>query len=88
MTRFIIKSIIVILLAVSPLFSCIKKKQEIDKPIYIAEKWENPEWENPEIFQINREKPTASFYKYESSETALKNESWQNSPYYKSGYKS
>ncbi len=49
-----------------------------------AEKWENPEWENPEIFQINREAPTASFYRYQDAETALRNDSWQNSPLYQS----
>ena len=47
-----------------------------------APKWENPEWENPEIFQINREAPTASFYRYASAESALENESWENSPFY------
>lgn len=47
-------------------------------------KWDNPEWENPEIFQINREAPTASFYRYQNEENALKNDSWQNSPYYQS----
>ena len=30
--------------------------------------WENPEWENPEIFEINREKPRATFYSYKSSQ--------------------
>lgn len=35
---------------------------KVEKPIYIAEKWENPEWENPEIFEINREYPTATFF--------------------------
>lgn len=59
-------------------------KQRIDSPVYIAEKWENPEWENPEIFQINREAPVASFYKYPSEREALKNESWENSPMYQS----
>ncbi|MDO5968720.1 glycoside hydrolase family 2 TIM barrel-domain containing protein [Flavivirga aquimarina] len=54
------------------------------KPIYFAEKWENPEWENPEIFQINREEPTASFYKYSTVDDALKNESWNNSTLYHS----
>ena len=49
-----------------------------------APKWENPEWENPEIFQINREAPTASFYRYADAQTALQNESWENSPFYKS----
>ncbi len=58
--------------------------QVIDKPIYSATKWENPEWENPSIFQINREKPTASFYRYENSTKAMQNESWTNSPFYKS----
>jgi beta-galactosidase len=58
--------------------------QVVEKPTYTAPKWENPEWENPEIFQINREKPTASFYRYENATTALANESWNNSPFYKS----
>ncbi|MGS0525579.1 sugar-binding domain-containing protein [Zobellia nedashkovskayae] len=49
-----------------------------------APKWENPEWENPEIFQINREAPTASFYRYETAQNALKNDSWENSPFYQS----
>jgi len=47
-------------------------------------KWENAEWENPEIFQINREAPTASFYRYESVKKALENESWENSAFYQS----
>ncbi|MGB5783491.1 MAG: sugar-binding domain-containing protein, partial [Eudoraea sp.] len=47
-------------------------------------KWENAEWENPEIFQINREAPTASFYRYETVKNALENESWENSPLYQS----
>ena len=46
--------------------------------------WEHPEWENPEIFQINREAATTSFYRYATEENALTNESWENSPYYKS----
>ena len=49
-----------------------------------APKWENPEWENPEIFHIGREEPTASFYRYEDEKTALENESWENSTFYKS----
>jgi beta-galactosidase len=54
------------------------------KPTYLADKWENPEWENPEIFQINREKPTASFYRYSKAAEALKNDSWKNSSMYSS----
>ena len=65
-------------------FSCDREEKNIEKPIYIAGDWENPEWENPEIFQINREAPTASFYRYTSKEKALKNNSWQNSSSYKS----
>ena len=68
--------------AVFSLFSCAKKP--VEKPIYTAEKWENPEWENPEIFQINREHPRASFYKYADEASALKNESWEKSPFYQS----
>ncbi|WP_139956505.1 glycoside hydrolase family 2 TIM barrel-domain containing protein [Flavicella sediminum] len=55
-----------------------------EKPIYKAEKWENPEWENPAIFQMNREAPTATFYKYPNAKGALKNESWKNSSRYAS----
>ncbi len=58
--------------------------QKSEKPTYSNPKWENPEWENPEIFQINREKPTASFYRYDNASSALQNESWNNSPFYKS----
>ncbi|APD06357.1 beta-galactosidase [Flavobacteriaceae bacterium UJ101] len=42
------------------------------------------EWENPEIFQINRENPHATFYQYDSEEKALSNKDWKNSPFYKS----
>jgi beta-galactosidase len=73
---------IILLLLVVSIISCQEKM--IEKPIYTAEKWENPEWENPNIFEINREKPTASFYKYTDEKTALENESWQNSSLYKS----
>ena len=76
-----ISHITLLLFAVS-LISCQEKMTE--KPIYTAEKWENPEWENPEVFQINREEPTATFYSYPNSDEALKNESWESSPYYKS----
>ncbi|MBK8515723.1 MAG: DUF4981 domain-containing protein [Saprospiraceae bacterium] len=64
------------------IISC--KIKESIRPSYSAGKWINPEWENPEIFQINREAPTASFYRYTDSETAIKNDSWQNSLLYKS----
>lgn len=57
---------------------------EHERPVYSADKWMNPEWEDPEIFQINREAPTASFYRYRSEENALKNESWENSTFYQS----
>lgn len=74
------KQILITICVALFLISCDKK---IEKPIYHAEKWENPEWENPEIFQINREAPTASFYKYNNIETAVVNDSWENSPFYK-----
>ncbi len=73
---------LVILFLVLHIFSI--KAQKVEKPTYTAPKWENPEWENPEIFQINREKPTASFYRYDSASSSLQNESWNNSPFYKS----
>lgn len=58
------------------------EEKEIAKPVYSAGPWENPEWEDPEIFQINREYPTASFYRYPGAQSALENDGWQNSPYY------
>ena len=70
------------LLIVISVFSC--KEQIVERPVYMAEKWENPEWENPEVFQINREQPTASFYRYTDGRSALKNQSWENSPLYES----
>ena len=73
---------LIILLTVIIISSC--KEKMAEKPLYSAEKWENPEWENPEIFQINREDPTASFYKYSDADSALKNDSWENSTLYKS----
>ena len=76
-----VKSLITIMVVIT-LFSC--KDEMIEKPMYIAETWENPEWENPEIFQINREQPTASFYKYIDETDALQNDDWQNSSLYKS----
>ena len=71
-----------IFLALTTLIS--GKAQVVEKPTYTAPKWENPEWENPEIFQINREKSTASFYRYDNESAALNNDSWNNSPFYKS----
>ena len=73
---------ILFLLALVSIFAC--KEDIVERPIYIAEKWENPEWENPEVFQINREKPTASFYKYLDEASAIKNDSWDNSKLYQS----
>ena len=52
------------------------------RPIYNADTWENPEWENPEIYQINREEPTATFYNYPNIEAALLAQDWRDSPYY------
>ena len=76
----IYKIYILLFLSACPLTNA----QTLEKPIYTNTKWENPEWENPTIFQINREKPTATFYRYSDAITALKNESWNNSPFYKS----
>ena len=42
------------------------------------------EWQNPEIFQINREYPHADFYRYPSEQEALTNQNYQNSPFYQS----
>ncbi|WP_051605673.1 glycoside hydrolase family 2 TIM barrel-domain containing protein [Polaribacter sp. Hel_I_88] len=64
--------------------ACSNKGEKAPRPIYTAEKWENPEWENPEIFQINREEPRATFYNYSSQEEALANKGWETSASYKS----
>lgn len=77
-----LKKVWVFFLVVISLYSC--KEKMITKPIYTAVNWENPEWENPEIFQFNREYPTATFYRYNDTQSALKNASWNNSPLYKS----
>lgn len=42
-----------------------------------------PHWENPEVFQINREYPVANFTTFDSEESARKNQR-SRSPYYQS----
>nr|WP_299074469.1 glycoside hydrolase family 2 TIM barrel-domain containing protein [uncultured Allomuricauda sp.] len=64
------------------LFISCNDQESAQRPIYIAEKWESPEWENPEVFQINREKPRATFYRYTTHEKAMANGSWENSSRY------
>ncbi|BAX78827.1 glycoside hydrolase family 2 TIM barrel-domain containing protein [Labilibaculum antarcticum] len=73
---------LIILITIVSFISC--NSQVETKPIYVADKWENPEWENPEIFQINREEPTATFYRYADERSALEHVSWKNSPLYQS----
>jgi beta-galactosidase len=72
------------ILSFAVFFFLISCNTKVERPVYTAEKWGNPEWENPEVFQINREEPTASFYRYEDEGNALKNDSWENSPLYQS----
>jgi len=43
-----------------------------------------PEWENPEIFQINREEPRASFIHFPDEKQAKMGDTWENSSLYKS----
>ena len=43
---------LIILLAVLTLLSC--KEEVIERPIYVAENWENPEWENPDGIGVCR----------------------------------
>ena len=69
-------------LIVSKLFSQNKTLKTFNYPEGL--KWENPEWENPGIFDINKEKPRAHFYIYKTSKDAVISESWEKSPYYKS----
>lgn len=79
----LLKVLVVMISLSTVMISCVSEKTT-EKPIYTAERWENPEWENPEIFEIGREDPTASFYRYPNAEDALKNNSWKNSPNYQS----
>ena len=64
-----------IIITVGVLFSCnqIFSQKKINSSYTDDIIWENPEWENPEIFQINREKPKATFYSYKSSQKAIEN---------------
>lgn len=59
------------------------KEVIIPKPIYTAEKWENPVWEDPEIFQINREPPRATFYNFNNTNDVISNTDWKTSSNYK-----
>ena len=77
-----IKKVSILLLSVFIFGACSEKQSE--KPVYTASDWENPEWEDPEIFQINREEPTASFYRYPTASEAMQNEDWKNSSLFKS----
>ena len=72
------------LLLVALLSSTCCLAQEKTRPTYEAEDWVNPEWENPEIFEINREAPTATFYRYPSAEQAVSGKGWEDSPFYQS----
>ena len=70
------------ILIVSKLFS---QKKTLEIFNYSEDvNWKNPEWENPEVFGINKEKPRAHFYSYKTSKDAINNESWEKSSYYKS----
>ena len=42
------------------------------------------EWEDPEVFQINREYPHATFYRHADETAALKAKKFENSPFYQS----
>ncbi|MEM6738021.1 MAG: glycoside hydrolase family 2 TIM barrel-domain containing protein [Bacteroidota bacterium] len=42
------------------------------------------EWEDPEVFQINREYPSATFYRHSSEEAALNAKKYEGSPFYQS----
>ncbi|WP_372756109.1 glycoside hydrolase family 2 TIM barrel-domain containing protein [Mariniflexile sp.] len=72
----------IIILTIFTFISCHQVQK--NKMVYVADTWVNPEWENPEIFQINREEPTASFYKYLDEASAIANADWKKSPLYQS----
>lgn len=62
------KSLWIIVLALL-VTSC---NEQETRPVYTAERWEDPEWENPEIFQINSKEPTAAFYNDPSVANAIR----------------
>ncbi|QLG44650.1 glycoside hydrolase family 2 TIM barrel-domain containing protein [Costertonia aggregata] len=64
------------------LLTAISCKNKIERPVYSSEKWENPEWEDPGVFQINREQPRATFYMYPNNSKVKP--SWEDSPLYQS----
>lgn len=74
------KTIILSLTLLALYSSCQKKSME--RPVYQAAAWDEPEWENPEIFKINRLDPTATFYRYPDQRSALNGSSWADSPRY------
>ncbi|GAA4307088.1 glycoside hydrolase family 2 TIM barrel-domain containing protein [Aestuariibaculum suncheonense] len=78
-----ISQVLIVLVMVFVLGSC-NENDKVERPVYIASAWENPEWENPEIFQINREAPRATFYNYENTNEALINNGWESSSFYQS----
>ncbi|WP_298553335.1 glycoside hydrolase family 2 TIM barrel-domain containing protein [uncultured Algibacter sp.] len=55
----------------------------VSKPFYTSEKWENPEWENPDIFQINKEPAKATFYSFDSVDAVIFGKDWKSSQNYK-----
>ena len=59
------------------------KDQMVSNPIYTTGKWETPEWENPEVFQINREPARATFYNFESIDEIDSSKGWKESSSYK-----
>ena len=77
------KHLLVLLTSMLFLWNCNNQKK-IERPIYTASTWENPEWENPEIFQINREEPRATFYNYSDVDEAVASNDWKNAAFYKS----
>ncbi|MEM9896800.1 MAG: glycoside hydrolase family 2 TIM barrel-domain containing protein, partial [Bacteroidota bacterium] len=52
--------------------------------IFIVNAQTYTEWEDPQVFQINKEKPRATFYRYEAIAAVLENDSYNNSSFYKS----
>ena len=75
--KIYVKIITILLLVIS----C--KNSNDTKPVYQNIKWDKPEWENPEIFQINREPARATFYNSESVENIISNKDWKFSSNYK-----
>ena len=78
----LIKNMLLVTGVVGGLFGCEheqNKENDIEIPTNISTKTSKLDWENPEIFEINKLPARASFFAYESAQVALGNQPSQSS---------